>query len=163
MMMMLHLDPCSDLQWMGSQISEQSRCPLPPSVTTNRSSRRPSPLPRARKLCLTILKLTLCAHEQWLCTNTGSLVQFTFIPALLCAKPCQRPAGHGQEQDVPHPQPAVEAGLGDGLCSHALLVTLTGTRWHWPSPPPKNVHLEKTEEGGCDDIRPPGLVLSAWF
>lgn len=59
-------------------------------------------------------------------------------------------------------------GFGDceELGSHALSVTLMGAgtnRWRWPSRPPKNVHLEKTTEGGCDDIRPPGLVLAAWF
>lgn len=36
-------------------------------------------------------------------------------------------------------------GLGqcERLGSHALLVTLTGTSWHWPSPSPQRMHTWK--------------------
>lgn len=34
--------------------------------------------------------------EPWFHTNTGSLVPCTLMPALLCAKPRQRPTGHRQ-------------------------------------------------------------------
>lgn len=86
-------------------------------------------------------------QDQWFHTNIDSLAQCTFTLALLCVKPCQRPTRHRQEQDMALAPSAASSRGGSGECgrflSHVLLVTLTGTGWHWPSSSPQRMHTWK--------------------